>query len=141
VALLDAVVNGELNIALPPGKRTIRISDVNAAFRYEPVAKQDDDVLQWRARIIFLGHAIDRDFATFHTVRLNVDDEDFLVSGNSVRRDSEGFPPVFELPHHVASSDPVVIAPHASSAVISKFVEMNGQALETKEKPLHDQQR
>ncbi len=75
MALLNTVVNGKLNIALAPGKRTIRIADVNAAFRDEPVAKHDDNVLQWCARIILLGHAIDRDFAAFHAVRLDVDDE------------------------------------------------------------------
>jgi len=128
MALLDAVVNGKLNIALPPGKRTIRIADVNAAFRDEPVAKHNNNVLQWRTRIILLGHAIDRDFSTFHAVHLNVDDEDFLVSANSVRRDSEGFTLVFKLPYHVGSSDPVVIVTQALSAVISRIVEMNGQA-------------
>jgi hypothetical protein len=91
VAFLDAVVNGELHIALAPGERTIGVADVNAAFRDKPVAKHDNNILQRCAGIILLGHTIDRDLAAFHAIRLDVDDKNFLVSGNPVRRDPEGF--------------------------------------------------
>ena len=113
MALLNPVVNGKLNVALTPGKRTIRISDVNAAFRDKPVAKHDNDILQRRAGVILLGHAIDRDLPAFHAIRLDVDDENLLVSGNTMRRDPEGFAFVFKFPHHDVSSDPVVIVSQA----------------------------
>jgi hypothetical protein len=108
VAFLDTVVNGELHFALTPGERTIGVADVNAAFRDKPVAKHDNDILQRRAGVILLGHAIDRDLPAFHAIRLDVHNKNFLVSGNPVCRDPEGFAFVFEFPYHVVSSNPVV---------------------------------
>ena len=54
-----------------------------------------------------------RDLPAFHAIRLNVDDKNFLMSGNAMRRDPEGFAFVFEFPYHDVSSDPVVIATQA----------------------------
>jgi len=138
VAFLDAVVNGELHIALAPGERTIGVADVNAAFRDKPVAKHDNNILQRRAGIILLGHTIDRDLAAFHAIRLDVDDKNFLVSGNPVRRDPEGFAFVFEFPYHVVSSDPVASVGVAKTLLTPalkrgplRIVEIKGQASST----------
>ena len=138
MAFLDTVMNGELHITLAPGERTIGVADINAAFRDKPVAKHDNNILQRCAGVILLGHAIDRDLPAFHSIRLDVDDKNFLVSGNPVRRDPEGFALVFEFPYHDVSSDPVVIVTQALNAVISRIVEMNGQAFGSE--PLRDQQ-
>ncbi len=61
--VLDTVVDVKHYVALPPSKGTVRILDLDIALRDEAITQHDADILKGRARIILLGHPINRDFA------------------------------------------------------------------------------
>jgi len=64
------------DLALPPSKHAIRITDLDFALWNESIAQHDANVLRGCARVILLGHTINRDFAAFLSILGDSNDND-----------------------------------------------------------------
>ena len=65
--------------ALDPFERRGIVRAFDILLQDQLVAEHDDDVLERRARVIFLGHAIDGDFGLFLAIK-EIDDEDLFMA-------------------------------------------------------------
>jgi hypothetical protein len=86
-------------VSFDPNEAGIGVGAINLLLGDELVAQHNADRVDRRARVVFLGHAIDGDFSHLFAID-DMDNEHFLVTGDAMRIYPEGFPLVLKLAYH-----------------------------------------